>query len=158
MAYIEYERKRKIMYDYLTELDKIQGRENASPEDMEKWFNELAEEGIDGIAEWIDIRIKYRLVGQLIVCQYPDCHPDADYFISQAYIIPKARKHGLMTKTVTDFVITHPGTYCMLVCNGNIYALRFWDKLFASLGYEKIELTNGVAEKSNSIQIGYRKK
>lgn len=86
------------------------------------------------------IRDGNQLAGFLIIGESPNCHPDCDYFICQAYIKPEHRRKGLMTETLRKFIKEHPGTYCLDVLYGNVYARSFWFKFFKRAGYTDIDL------------------
>ena len=81
-----------------------------------------------------------KLVGFLIIGQKPDCHPDCDFFICQAYISPEYRNKGLMTNALNEFVNGNKGRYCLDVMFRNHLARAYWFKRFKEMGYIDITL------------------
>jgi len=80
------------------------------------------------------------LAGFLIIGQKPDCHPDCDYFICQAYIAPEFRGKGLMFNALREFIDRHKGRYCLDVLYHNHRARDYWFRSFRELGYIDITL------------------
>lgn len=87
---------------------------------------------------WIDIKDGDDIVGFLIIGKpdTPECHPDADYGIAQAYVMPEYRGRGYMSEAVQGFAAKHPGAYSLLIIKQNEPALKFWAKLISSSGYK----------------------
>lgn len=92
---------------------------------------------------WNSIKLLFdegMLAGFLIIGTAPNCHPDCEYFIAQAYVAPESRRKGIMTKAVSEFVKDHRGKYCMDILYKNYSARIFWLTRFRELGYELIQL------------------
>lgn len=145
---------RKDLYlDYCHELARI------DPEQFTDFTDEDAvevAEDYEASAYWCDIIDEEELCGFVIFAVAPECHPDADYFIAQAFVSPAYRKKGLMTDAVKDFIKLHPGIYCALVIKDNKSANDFWQKLMKSIGYKDYELSAYEGEfKERLIQYGW---
>ena len=152
-----YESKRAQMYSYLDELNAIQGDSTVHGERYAQWFDGLVESVYDGYTDWITLQDKQgQYAGELLIGKRPNCHPDADYYIEEAFTVKSARRKGIMTAAVTEYVKSHPGIYCYFVLTKNHAAARFWDKVFISLGYEPIELRDVGAGDPDVVQRGYK--
>lgn len=121
--------------DYLRELEEYE----------EEPFNTTAEEVLGEYrAERCNmINLLFdegKLAGFLIIGTAPNCHPDCDYFIGQAYVRPESRRKGIMTSALSDFERKHHGRYCLDVLFRNFPARMFWFKRFKELEYTPITL------------------
>lgn len=65
-----------------------------------------------------------------------DCHPMADYEISQLYVNPEYRRRGIAKDLVVNFVKSHGGTYALDVLKGNKPAEAFWNKITKENGWK----------------------
>ena len=108
---------------------------------------------------WIRLLERNKQVGFLIIGSNQRCHPDCDYFIAQAYVLPKYRDQGRMTAAFKRFEAMHPGKYCMFILHENILARHFWRKTFEELGYVKFNIPElkGTFDKEICDQVAYRK-
>lgn len=154
---VTWEDRRKLMRDYFDELQMIDGKPLLSDKQQDMLFARHVKEVQDGYGAWIDINCEDKLVGFLIVVQAPNCHPDADYFVEQAYIIPSHRNHGVMSSVVDSFVQEQPGKYCLFVLKRNGKAKKFWDDAFAGAGYSPCYLRDVGATHAGIQQYGYAK-
>lgn len=77
-----------------------------------------------------------------------DCHPMADYTVSQLYVRPAFRRRGIASKLVSDFVAAHPGTYALDVLDKNSAAKSFWAKTILDNGWERVVLSETRTEKT----------
>ncbi len=144
----------RLVSDYLDELRKIQDIPQATEEEKKQLFSEYKQN-----AQWIDIydtQNRETIIGFLLIGVYPNCHPDADYYIEEAYVKPKYRRSKHMTKAVIDFVKQHPGVYCMFILNNNYGAYGFWNTVFKSLGYERSYLRDVGAGDPYCTQYGFK--
>ena len=98
-------------------------------------------------------------IGFIVIGQYPECHPDADVYIAEAYINPEYRRQHIMTKTIKELVTICGGTYCMFIAAKNDVAKIFWNKTFNDLGYTKYNLSTHPVSQShaNFILHGFKK-
>lgn len=107
-------------------------------------------------SEWIDIYSEdNNRIGFLIIGRSPNCHPDADFYIEEAYIHPRYRCKGYMRGVVSEFVKHYKGVYCLLIADKNQYAKIFWKNVFNSLGYNECKLRNVDAGDEFSTQYGF---
>ena len=75
-------------------------------------------------------------IGFLVVTRSGgDCHPMADYAISQLYVRPEYRRRGIAKDLVVNFVKSHGGTYVLDILKGNGPAEAFWEKTTAENGW-----------------------
>lgn len=125
------------------------------------WEKTTIEYLSDPFSDWIPICADEKEVGFFIVCKRGgDCHPDAEYTISQAYIQKKYRRRGLMANAVVSYILNHTkGIYCYDVLKGNVSADDFWRILFT----EKVRSTRvylpevrGKMERKYLNLYGYR--
>lgn len=107
--------------------------------------------------EWIDIFDNNNLIGFLIIGRGLNCHPDADFFIQEAYIVPAYRNQGHMTSAITRYIQNHGGKICLLILNENHIAKIFWKNTFDKLGYKQIELRDVGATDEFCSQYGFEK-
>lgn len=141
---------------YLNELQDIKGLTHLTQEELTIVYQSFIS---DDNTRWIDVfadDTNETLIGFLLVGYPPNCHPNADYYISESYIIPMYRGHGYMSAAVSNFVNLHPGVYCLFVLKNNISAYLFWHKIFSSLGYTPCSLIDVGAGDIYCEQHGFR--
>lgn len=147
--------RRELYVDYLRELNKIEGITPLSQTAAEECMDKIL---YQGDTTWYDIRLENgEIVGFLIIGQNTNCHPDADFFIDQAYILPKFRKRGLMTKAISEFIEENRGRFCLFIIDNNTYARSFWFKTFAGLGYVPLYLRDvgALKDETGISQYGF---
>lgn len=105
--------------------------------------------------QWVPVKIKTQEVGFFTVYQKPNCHPDADFYIQDAYMMPEARNQGLMQKAFQKFVKENPGKYCLFIVDNNEPARHMWPAVFEKLGYEPLELRDVLPKKAGLTQYGW---
>ena len=135
--------RRNLFQQYLSELDTYRIVPRPEPQSVQKkWFDEYWN---DKGCKWHDIIVNDQLVGFLITSDWlPNCHPDADYAICEAYVLPDYRHQGLMSDYVKQFVCENRGVYCLLVIHGNVYGKQFWMKLFRNLSAKDVMLSDSA--------------
>lgn len=84
-------------------------------------------------------------------------HPDTDRSIAEAYVTPACRRQGLMSAAVRDYESRHSCRYSLLVIEGNAYAKKYWQKLFADMGYRPVELDDScvMADAERLLLLGF---
>ncbi len=80
---------------------------------------------------WIDLVKDKVLVGFVIIASGSECHPDCDFFLQDAYLIPDKRGKGDMTRALSMYINKNPGIYYLHVLEVNQNAKKFWEHLFA---------------------------
>ena len=133
-----YDTKKHLFSQYCAELAQIQpglpANANIIEENCDSYISSAD-------CSWRNVYYEGELVGFLIIGKAGiEKHPDSDYAIAEAYILPGHRGMGLMTTAVQEYVETHAGTYSVLVLKDNVYAKHFWAKLFRNLGYHATPL------------------
>lgn len=106
--------------------------------------------------EWIDIMQGGTPVGFLVIGYGDNCHPDADYYIEEAFVSSEYQRQGLMTKTIEEYITAHNGTYCYFTLRKNQYAKEFWEKIFRKLGYTPVTLWE-MYDDDLTNQFGWRR-
>ena len=145
--------KFKMFCDYIDELQDIKKVPRLNRWQLEKLYLEYIN---TECSDWIDIfSDNGKLIGFAIIGYYPNCHPDAEVYITEAYIIPEYRRQGYMHKTITQYIKNNHGTYCLFIVKNNDIALQFWQKVFADNGYKQIELADIGAADDYCIQYGF---
>ena len=143
------------MSEYLRELDAIIGRPFRGHVEALKYYEDtISAHGTEWI--WIQNAAQSETIGFLIIGTAPNCHPDADFYVQEAYIKPECRTRGYMTKTVTSFIKAHRGVYCLFVLNNNKPAYRFWMNIFTKMQYMECELRDVGAGDETCTQYGFR--
>lgn len=145
----------RLLSDYLDELWSIKGLPPMPEAEKLKLYTELTG---TAYTHWIDIRKEKEIIGFLIIGTAPNCHPDADFYIEEAYIIPDFRRKGYMSAAVSEFEKAHKGTYCLFVLNENTPAKLFWEKFFQKLGYQPCFLRDVGAGDEYCTQYGFEPK
>lgn len=151
-----HEQKHSLYTLYLQELDAIQPPAIPRTE-KEGW--QWCEDYINsGNAEWLDIYSGERLAGFLIIGTAGiEKHPDSDFSIAEAFVLPGCRGMGLMTGKVTEYVKSRPGIYSLIVLKENAYARHVWKEIFAGLGYEGCALDEGCVSNPEEVDLmGFR--
>lgn len=72
--------------------------------------------------------------GFLIISTGTKCHPNADYHIMEAYVVPKYRNKGVMKQAITNRMVQYPGTYCMYMLKDNTKATKSLLHIFEAMG------------------------
>lgn len=145
--------RHSLYADYIKDLEAIKGKPFPdTDEEKRQWCQDYIDQNH---CNWIDITQDGLIVGFLIICTFPECHPDCDYFISQSYVHPDYRKHHLMTNAVHKFVTEHTGNYCLMILKRNDYAKRFWFNLFQDLNYKPLDLRIVCEMEEDEIQYGF---
>lgn len=146
--------RRKMFFDYLDELNAIEGLKPNSEAAKIAVYSEISSEPH---TEWVDIFTEDgKPAGFLILGTPPNCHPDADLYIEESYIIPEHRRKGLMTRAVTNAIqIQRPKICCLIILNDNKKALRFWKNLFGQLDYKPCKLRDVNATDPHCSQYGF---
>lgn len=108
--------------------------------------------------QWVPIKVKTQEVGFIVLYTHPNCHPDADWYIEDAYVMPEYRNQGLMQKAVQTWVKEHPGTYCLFIVDSNEPARHMWPTVFEKMGYVPITLRQVLPHKDGLTQYGFQHK
>lgn len=145
--------KYEMISRYLDELTDIGGLPRKTEEEKQEYFSVMMREPN---MDWKDIRVDGKIIGFLVTGTPPNCHPDADYYLEETYIIPEYRKQGYMSSAASEFLETHPGTYCLLIMDRNGYAIRFWQHRFTEAGYVPCPLSDVGAADGTCTQYGFR--
>ena len=127
--------RENLYTEYRKEMDDMQQLSyNISEYAMDLW------DFLEDNNKWIPIVHNGEEVGFICMCQHPCCHPDADWFLREAYVRPEYRRKGLMRQALLKFLKRNPGRYCLFVMENNITAQKCWQHIFDSAGYVPIKL------------------
>lgn len=121
---------------YMRELNEMQGI-TYDHTIADQFYEELLE---DTWNFWVPVTQGRKVVGFFTMCAAPNCHPDANYFLRDAYVRPQYRGNGAMKKALMRWLKLYPGKYNVIVHNNNYPAYHCWQKIFAEAGYEQFEL------------------
>lgn len=109
-------------------------------------------------AQWIPIVHETQEIGFLIICTHPNCHPDADWYIENAYIIPEYQNQGHMQRAVQNWLKEHPGRYCLFIIDKNYPARHMWETVFKKAGYIPFKLKHVIPQKKGVTQYGWQRR
>ncbi len=129
-------RRENLYLEYRKEMDDMQGlryNEQLYKADLLDFLDERNN-------VWVPIVHNNEEIGFICMCAPPCCHPDADWFLREAYIRPEFRRQGLMRKTLLMRLRSHPGRYCLFIMENNTPAQKCWHSAFQSAGYVPMEL------------------
>ena len=84
-------------------------------------------------------------IGFIIVGYPPNCHPDAEIYIQEAYISPESRHCGYMSRVIAEVLGRDTSSVCLYILHKNHSAHKFWHELFTKLGYAPFESELGPA-------------
>lgn len=145
---------RCAMYvEYMRHIKKMLG-EMFCAEECARQFERIERDAHD--TQWIPVIHNAREVGFIIICQAPNCHPDADYYIEDSFVLPAFQNKGLMQKTVQEFVKTNPGKYCLFIIDCNKPARHMWPAVFEKLGYQPLPLKEVLIDHPGITQYGWQ--
>ena len=151
--------RKQLYVTYMEELYTIEGLELLSEHKLNEYFTDIIE---NPYLEWIDIYLPNlnEPVGFLVIAKYPECHPDADYYIAETYIKPEYRRQNIMLTTVSNYIKNHTGIYSLFIASKNDVAKKFWERVFKNVNYVPIYLSEEpIREPSpHFIQYGYKPK
>jgi len=104
------------------------------PEENSETISKIAKIRFKGMNR-IDIKHKETsdVIGFVHIQKTPEWHNEADYIISDAYLLPKHRHQGYMKTTITNYVKKNCGNYIVSMSDDNRKA--YWFKIFSSLNY-----------------------
>ena len=105
--------------------------------------------------DWIDIKVEDGRVGFLVIGYGNNTHPDADYYIQEAFVMNGYRKRGLMSRALSDYMKDHEGCYVYYVLRKNMEAKYFWNSFFKKAGYHIYPLYD--MGNDNLLQFGWKK-
>lgn len=156
------EKIRKTLYKtYINELYNIEGLELLDDDKLEDWFYNLSN---NPYMRWIDIYPDSHInnvsmysepIGFLIIGQYPECHPAADYYIVDTYINPEYRRQNIMSEVLLDYIKTYGGKYCLFITSRNDIAKSFWKSIFEKTDYQPIGLSSEPISKPDTHFVHY---
>lgn len=106
---------------------------------------------------WIDIEKDDEPIGFLMIGTGENCHPDADYYIADAYIKPEYRRRGYMSGVLREVIDKHPGIYCLLILNENSIGKIFWYTFFRREGFKPHYLSDVGTGDELCTQYGWAK-
>ena len=155
-----------LFFAYMNELYNIEGLALLSEQEMKNIFDEIVN---NRYLKWIDIfpdshktnESKYTIpIGFIVIGEYPECHPDTDYYIAEAYIKPDYRRQHIMSEIVIDYIKTYGGKYSLFIASKNDTAKQFWQKVFERANYTSLLLSEEPIREPNAhfIQYGYKPK
>ena len=146
-----YDTKKYLFSQYCIELSQIQPGLSMDSKTIKENCNTYIS---SKDCSWRNVYCGGELVGFLIIGKSGiEKHPDSDYAIAEAYILPGHRGMGLMTAAVHEYVGAHPGTYSILVLQDNAYAKHFWTKLFNNLGYHAVPLNRDFLRDGDAVEL-----
>lgn len=150
---IKNDKRNELIQNYLIEMQNIKGLPPYSKEELDQACQEYFE---DSNVEWVDVfSDEGDIIGFIIIGYTPNCHPDADFYIEEAYIQPEYRRKRYMFRAVSKFLKYNGGTYCLFIVNTNTPALNFWHKVFRENEYAPVELTDVVPVEPYLKQYGF---
>ena len=150
---IRNSKRNELLQNYLQEMQSIKELPPYSKEELDQSCLVYFE---DTNSEWVDVFSEDgKIIGFIIIGYTPNCHPDADFYIEEAYIQPEYRRKKYMFRAVTKFLKYNGGTYCLFIVNRNTPALNFWHYVFKENGYLPVELTNIVPLEPYLKQYGF---
>ena len=155
-----------LFFSYIHELYNLEELALLSEQEMKNIFDDIVN---NRHMKWIDIfpdshetnESRYSIpIGFLVMGEYPECHPDTDYYIAEAYVKPGYRRQHIMSEMVIDYIRTYGGKYSLFIASQNDAAKQFWTNTFERAGYMPLELSEEPIVKPNShfIQYGYQPK
>lgn len=142
----------KMFSSYLDELQTICNLPLIDDGKKEFLFNEIQ---CYEFSKWVNVIANGNIVGFFIIGTGENCHPDADYYIQEAYIKPEYRRKGYMSYAISDYVKRHAGIYCLFILNNNQIGHAFWHVLFDRIGYKPYDLTDVGAADEDCTQYGF---
>lgn len=139
------ERRIELFGAYINELQPHKDLPALSPVQI---LGEYARCSLAANTEWRDIygsSSDDTPIGFLIMGYAPNCHPDADIYIQEAYISPESRRNGYMSRVIAEVLGKDTSKVCLYILHKNHAAHKFWHELFAKLGYAPFEPALGPA-------------
>ena len=154
MSYLSDKQKAFALFNsYLAELYEINGYLPGCGTFRDRF--ESVWEAEDSM--WYFLYHKDEMVGFLIIGTGENCHPDADFYIEEAYILPTYRNQGLMRDFIQPFILKNKGIYCMFILKNHNKAISYWKHIFKEVGYQPYELPLIGDWDDNVIQYGWKK-
>lgn len=145
----------KMFSSYLDELQSMCNLPLIDDKRKEFLFSEIQ---CYEFSKWVNVIANGNIVGFFIIGTGENCHPDADYYIQEAYIQPEYRRKGYMSYAISEYVKRHRGIYCLLILNKNYIAKTFWPEVFRKLGYMPRPLSDVGATDEDCQQYGFEPK
>jgi predicted acetyltransferase len=146
---------RRTMYmNYVKYMRKLCGTEFDIRECLLN-FEKVHNRGLDDV-KWIPVMGDGEEVGFFLIGTAPNCHPDADFYIEDAYIIPERRRKGYMETAIHAFIKDNPGKYCLFIVDNNKVAKKVWPRIFANCGYAPLELDIVTTDMNGMTQYAWQ--
>ena len=151
----------KLFANYINELYDIEGLPRLSKTEIQNLFNWIYN---NPYFKWIDVRnlctssmSNDDVIGFLIIGEEKECHPQADYYIAETYIMPEYRRRHIMSEVIMDFIKTYGGKYCLFIASQNSIAKQFWQKIFQQTNYVQFNLPErtNIEPNPHFLQYGY---
>ena len=100
------------------------------------------------------------VIGFVVIGHGLNCHPKADYFFAEAYVLPEYRGQGYLHLWVHNFLeINHVNLVSMFILGQNTHAARVWGHIFASEGFSYCDLPDySGSEGSILVQLGWKRR
>jgi predicted acetyltransferase len=140
----EYYRERKfslhefeLYWEYKNELWKISKEPGWSKIAVSCWYEDILKDDVNIIRIYDDAHGSGRQIGFVFIGVLDSCHPDADYYIQDAYIEPEYRRQHIMEGVIQSFIDAHSGKYCLFLLDENYPAISFWHRQFDLRGYHE---------------------
>lgn len=144
-----------LYLEYLAELDSfLDSPPTESEAEIKRWALDYL---LWDYAKIVPVTKKKHLVGFLIVCSQPECHPDCDWFIAQTYIKKEYRGKGIMSGLAKEYIRKNPGRYCLFIVNNNEEAKKFWRNVFRDLHYTEFAIAD-IVTPDECTQYAFRPK
>ena len=155
----------ELYQNYINELYKIEGLDLLSNQEIQKRFKDLY---LNPYLKWLDVypltvypdmdlgSLDMDPVGFIVIGSFPECHPDADHYIVEAYIQPDYRRKKIMFDKMVDYIQTYGGKYCLFVASKNEIAKEFWNRVFKEVNYVPMALSEDPIPDPHFIQFGYQ--
>ena len=139
------ERRIELFGAYINELQPHKALPALTPVQI---LDEYAKCSLAANTEWRDIygpSSDEMPIGFVVVGYPPNCHPDAELFIQEAYISPESRRNGYMSRVIAEVLGKDTPKVCLYILHQNHTAYKFWHGLFTKMGYARFESALGPA-------------
>ena len=127
----------ELYWEYKNELWQIAKEPGYSKQVVTEWYLDILQDDVNVIRIYDGEQKAKNQVGFVFIGVLDSCHPDADYYVQDCYIVESYRRQHIMEGIVQSFIDAHPGKYCLFLLDDNQTAIHFWYKQFNLLQFHE---------------------
>lgn len=144
-----YDDLRELYRRYVFEIKRLE-------EDVKPHETEADLQSVFGRTDYFILNDEGKIVGFVLLGQYPNSFSRHDIFIGEFYVIPEYRRHGHGLAAVNSLIDLYPEyDISMFILKKNFGAKLFWNKALSMRGYVERTSVGSVKAKTKNCEWFY---